>query len=114
MKPWGHHSCRRGGRSNDKRGETGIMSVIFGRLGAACTMMALAAGAWPQTPAPAANPGAQPQAPASASQGAPWDKSQPLRAYIPSTISPQAAAVYASYRAFILAPQPAPPKTLSD
>jgi epsilon-lactone hydrolase len=90
------------------------MSVIFGRLGAACTMLALAAGAWPQTPAPAADPGAQPQAPASASQGAPWDKSQPLRAYIPSTISPQAAAIYAAYRAFILAPQPAPPKTLAD
>jgi acetyl esterase/lipase len=34
--------------------------------------------------------------------------------YIPSTISPQAAAVYASYRAYILAPQPAPPRTLED
>jgi epsilon-lactone hydrolase len=38
----------------------------------------------------------------------------PLRAYIPSTISPQAAAVYTGYRAFVLAPQPTPPKTQAD
>jgi acetyl esterase/lipase len=82
-------------------GNPHIMFVIFGRLGAVCAMMAVAAAAWPQTPAPAP-------------QGTPWDKSQPLRLYIPSTISPQAAAVYASYRAYILAAQPAPPQTLAD
>jgi epsilon-lactone hydrolase len=82
-------------------GNPHIMFVICGRLGAVCAMMAVAAAAWPQTPAPA-------------SLGTPWDKSQPLRLYIPSTISPQAAAVYASYRAYILAPQPTPPQTLAD
>lgn len=112
-------------RSNDLRSKIEFMSVISERLGAACIMMALAAGAWPQTPAPTADPGAQPRAAASvtgtespvsapASPGTQWDRSQPLRLYIPSTISPQAAAVYASYRAYILAPQPAPPRTLED
>lgn len=38
----------------------------------------------------------------------------PLRAYVPSTISPEAAAVYARYRAFVLAPRPTPPKTPAD
>lgn len=32
----------------------------------------------------------------------------PLRTYIPTTISPEAAAVYQAYRAFILAPRPVP------
>jgi monoterpene epsilon-lactone hydrolase len=112
------------------------MSVTVRKLSVACLIAALAAGARSQTPAPAtgaqpqgpaAAAGAQPQAPAPvtrapspsqaaapASPAAQWDKSLPLRAYVPSTISPQAAAVYAAYRAFILAPQPAPPKTQAD
>lgn len=32
----------------------------------------------------------------------------PLRVYIPTTISPEAAAVYKAYRAFILTPRPVP------
>jgi acetyl esterase/lipase len=119
------------------------MSVILRKLSVACFIAALATGAraqtpppatgaQPQTPAPAqtqpqtpAPAQTQPQTPAAvgaappqglapASQGAQWDKSLPLRAYVPSTISPQAAAVYGAYRAFILAPQPAPPKTQAD
>ncbi|HEY2677625.1 MAG TPA: alpha/beta hydrolase [Steroidobacteraceae bacterium] len=38
----------------------------------------------------------------------------PLRAFIPSTLSPEAAAVYAGYRAYILALPAPPPKTLAD
>ncbi|MDB5366533.1 MAG: hypothetical protein JWM77_2460, partial [Rhodospirillales bacterium] len=37
-----------------------------------------------------------------------------LRAYVPTTISPEAAAVYAAYAAFINAPEPAPPRTAAD
>jgi monoterpene epsilon-lactone hydrolase len=121
-----HKGVIRTGRraeTTDKRRKTDTMSVILRKLSVACFIAALAAGAQSQTPGPAA--GAQPQTPAAvtgtptqalapASQGTQWDKSIPLRAYVPSTISPQAAAVYAAYRAFVLAPQPAPPKTQAD
>ncbi|HEY2480575.1 MAG TPA: alpha/beta hydrolase [Caulobacteraceae bacterium] len=59
--------------------------------------LALAMSATAQ-PAPAAQPSPQ----------------LPMRAYVPSTISPEAAAIYARYRAFVLAPRPGPPKTLAD
>jgi len=74
---------------------------MFRKLRVACTLMALGAVAHSQSASPPADEGQ-------------WDKSLPLRTYIPSTISPQAAAIYKSYRAFILAPQPAPAKTLAD
>ena len=77
------------------------MSVIFRKFGIASTMMALITAAQSQTAAPA-------------SDRAQWDKSVPLRAYVPSTISPEAAAVFAAYKAFILAPQPAPAETPAD
>ena len=77
------------------------MLIILKKISIVSCLIVLAAPALSQTPAPDAD-------------AAQWDKSQPLRAYIPSTISPQAAAVYRGYRAFILAPQPAPPKTLAD
>lgn len=38
----------------------------------------------------------------------------PLRNYVPSTISPEAAAVYEDYRAFILAPPPPPPTNAAE
>jgi monoterpene epsilon-lactone hydrolase len=38
----------------------------------------------------------------------------PMRAYVPSTISPEAAAIYAGYRAFILAPTPTPARTTAE
>jgi len=38
----------------------------------------------------------------------------PLRTYIPPTISPEAATVYEDYRAFILAPPPVPPTTVAE
>jgi monoterpene epsilon-lactone hydrolase len=75
--------------------------LFLRKLAVASVLIALTAGAESQAPAP----------PADAEQ---WDGSLPLRAYIPSTISPQAAAIYRSYRAFILAPQPAPARTLAD
>jgi hypothetical protein len=77
------------------------MSVIFRKFSIACTLMALATAAQLQTAAPA-------------SEWAQWDKSVPLRAYVPARISPEAAAVFAAYKAFILAPQPAPAATLAD
>ena len=39
------------------------------------------------------------------------DTSLPMRAYVPSTISPEAAAIYAGYKAFVMAPTPAIPTT---
>src|SRR5882757_5814150 len=39
------------------------------------------------------------------------DPSLPMRAYVPSTISPQAAAIYAGYRAFVMQPTPPIPTT---
>jgi acetyl esterase/lipase len=39
------------------------------------------------------------------------DASLPMRAYVPSTISPQAAAIYAGYRAFVMQPTPPIPTT---
>jgi monoterpene epsilon-lactone hydrolase len=63
--------------------------VIETRLGGALAMMLLAAAAHAEAP-------------------------MPLRAYVPTTISPEAAAVYNAYRPFVLAPQPAPAKTLAD
>jgi acetyl esterase/lipase len=38
----------------------------------------------------------------------------PLRAYVPSTISPEAAAIYAGYKAFMLAPTPPPARTAAE
>jgi monoterpene epsilon-lactone hydrolase len=38
----------------------------------------------------------------------------PMRAYVPSTISPEAAAIYTAYKAFILAPLPAIPRTTPE
>lgn len=38
----------------------------------------------------------------------PADGPLPLRAFIPTTISPEAAALYRAYRSFILTPQPVP------
>ncbi|MDB5427533.1 MAG: Alpha/beta hydrolase fold-3 domain protein [Phenylobacterium sp.] len=35
----------------------------------------------------------------------------PMRAYVPTTISPEAAAIYAGYKAFVMAPTPAIPTT---
>ena len=37
------------------------------------------------------------------------DQSFPLRAYVPPTISPEAAAVFERYRALLLSPNPTPP-----
>jgi monoterpene epsilon-lactone hydrolase len=44
-------------------------------------------------------------APANAARA---DEAPSLRTYIPTTISPEAAAIYRAYRAFILLPQPVP------
>jgi acetyl esterase/lipase len=77
------------------------MPLTFSKLNAACAMMTLAAAGSAQAQAPVAGE-------------AQTDKPLPLRAYVPSTISPQAAAIFGAYRAFILAPQPAPPKTQAD
>lgn len=38
----------------------------------------------------------------------------PVRAYVPTTISPEARAIFLAYQAFIAAPRPAPPKSLAD
>ena len=45
--------------------------------------------------------------------GAQARDAEPLRAYVPTSISPEAAAVYTAYRAFILTPKPVP-KTDAD
>lgn len=42
------------------------------------------------------------------------DPALPLRAYVPTTISPEAAAIYAGYKAFILAPAPEIPRTAAE
>jgi acetyl esterase/lipase len=44
----------------------------------------------------------------------PSQSAMPVRAYVPTTISPEAAAVYARFRPFVLGPRPAPPKTAAD
>ena len=59
-----------------------------------CGLMAMVAEGHAQTPAPAA--------PATAAAAAP----DPLRAYIPTTISPQAAALYRAYRPLLLSAGP--------
>jgi monoterpene epsilon-lactone hydrolase len=38
----------------------------------------------------------------------------PVRAYIPTTISPEARAVFTAYQALLVAPRPAPPETPAD
>jgi acetyl esterase/lipase len=38
----------------------------------------------------------------------------PVRAYVPTTISPEARAVFVAYQALLMAPRPAPPETLAD
>ena len=38
----------------------------------------------------------------------------PMRAYVPSTISPEAAAIYARYKPLILSPTPKPPQSAAD
>jgi monoterpene epsilon-lactone hydrolase len=54
-------------------------------------------------------------APAIALAADPGDASAtPLRAYIPTTISPEAAAIYKGYRAFILMKRPPAPKTAAE
>ena len=44
----------------------------------------------------------------------PSQASIPVRAYIPTTISPEARAVYVAYEALLTAPRPAAPKSLED
>lgn len=44
----------------------------------------------------------------------PSEATTPVRAYIPTTISPEARAVFAAYQALITSPRPEPPKTLAD
>jgi acetyl esterase/lipase len=62
----------------------------------------------PLTPS-AASPGGYP-----AEIIPPSEAETPVRAYIPTTISPEARAVFEAYRALLTAPRPAPPKTLAD
>src|SRR5258708_32532009 len=50
-------------------------------------------------------------APAAAQPPPVRDTSLPMRAYVPSTISPQASAIYAGYRAFVMQPTPPIPTT---
>ncbi len=73
-----------------------------------CGLAALASAACadpvPLPPVPAAQP-PQPDA------GPKDPNGDPMRAYIPSTISPEAAAIYARYRPFLLGPGPAIART---
>jgi monoterpene epsilon-lactone hydrolase len=78
-------------------------------LAAAVSCAALAASAHAADPAaPASGPGYP------AEIVPPSQASTPVRAYVPTTISPEAAAIYARFHAFVLAPRPAPPKTPAD
>lgn len=62
---------------------------------------------WVRTTLAAASMIAAAPAWAQTSPGQP-DAALPLRAFVPTTISPEAAAIYRAYRAFILLPQPVP------
>ena len=61
-----------------------------------------------------------PAAADAASQGYPAEiippsqAGRPVRAYVPTTVSPEAQAVFLQYEAFIMAPRPATPRTLAD
>ncbi len=59
----------------------------------------------------ATSAGAQPSA---APAAAPTQARLPMRAYVPTTISPEAAALYARYRPFILATPGPPMRTTAD
>jgi acetyl esterase/lipase len=72
-----------------------------------CAALAAAASAADQ-PAPSTGPGYP------AELIPPSQSATPVRAYVPTTISPEAAAVYARYHAFVMAPRPAAPKTAAD
>ena len=78
-------------------------------LAAAVSCAALAAAAHAADPAAAASGSGYP-----AEIIPPSQAGIPVRAYVPTTISPEAAAIYARFHAFVLAPRPAPPKTPAD
>jgi acetyl esterase/lipase len=44
----------------------------------------------------------------------PSEADMPVRAFVPTTISPEAQAIFTAYRPLIMSPRPAPPETLAD